>query len=126
MPATTCPQCGRKIPIELHEIGTILQCAQCDCIFTIGGGPVVEQPASADGSVGRNEDETLDSESKRRGVPPLAVALIVTTLVVAALLTMAVVATNTNKTTTPKYTESDVGGIIVCVGFIFVLVVGIV
>src|SRR5438128_970749 len=45
MPTTACPNCGRKIPFELHEIDMVLQCAECDATFQPSGGASEEQPA---------------------------------------------------------------------------------
>jgi hypothetical protein len=42
MPVVSCPHCGRKIQLELHEFDTVIQCARCNGKFTARGGPVQE------------------------------------------------------------------------------------
>lgn len=43
MPTTSCPHCGRVIPIELHEMSTLFECAQCGGRFTPAGGAYREK-----------------------------------------------------------------------------------
>src|SRR6516225_4826640 len=58
MPTTTCPNCGRIIPLEMEELSIWIQCAKCDLEFVPTTGEMRSRPSKASTPVSPSRENT--------------------------------------------------------------------